>query len=237
MGDVGMTCERCELRMTLSEYAAAEGRVCMACGGALRREEGGAEVAAPRRGPTLRRRRAEDAVSVRGEPLASAAVGQVHSERVIPNAVTDPRRGRTTGARLLGFLVFLAGAALLVGPQFLGEHELLGERQAGIFEGYLRVRYIAWGAIWLLVAIEAWRESAFRGLAATLFPPYTLFYAVGRLESHWRRSLVYAACLALVAELHLLGSDAALRRGNDALEQGIAAVSSLIVRAGEPPMP
>ena len=231
MADVELGCPKCGLRVTVSEYVGEEGRICMACGGALQIPEEAwpaMEAAQASSGLRVRRRTQADAVSVRGDPLPTGAVGHAEAERVIPNAVADPKAGRSPWPRVIGVLVFLLTAALFIGPQFLADGH------PAVRDAYLSMRYGAWALVWLIVVIDAWREGTFYGLGSLLFPPYALAYAVSRMESYWAKALVFATLIALAAELHFLGADASVHRMGAAVERGIVSVGNLIERAGDP---
>jgi len=89
-------------------------------------------------------------------------------------------------------------------------------------------------ALWLLVALDAWREGAGHGLLTTLIPPYAFIYAGLRSEHTWLKSLVLSAAVMLAAEFYFLGSAAMLHEAQTAINRGIEAVGGRIERAGDP---
>ncbi len=223
MSDVEFVCSQCGDKILLSEFAEKIPK-CARCGNPDLKRAGGRPSLSPvniaRGGPrrdlkgdVIETRAAADPMPVRGvENFRKQAASRVGKEG-LPSAI-------------LGWIVFLVFAVpfglLLFGartsPQWMDIH-----RQA------------RWGGVavpFLIVVIEGFRESSWRGLLC-FFPPYLLWHALTRVESYWRQSLVMGALALLMSEYFLLKDVSMVAEIGASVSRGIESVSGLIRRAGE----
>lgn len=219
MADLQITCPACSTVNLFSEYSEPTARACRKCGKTLE--------------------------TVATEPVPGAPVApqgdlkfQVAPKKAQAGASDVPTAGRSTpvynskkirgSSEALGFLVFLVLSVLLIAPQagYLPE----------AMPYYLLARYGVVAVAFLLVVAEAFRFSAFAGFFSLLIPPYTIFYAGTRLESHWRKGVFFAMVAMVAAELFFIPSQSLLNEAGDWANRRIDAVSKSIQRVGDAPI-
>lgn len=219
MADLQVVCPSCSTDNLFSEYSDPKSRLCRKCGQKL-----GDSPVQPLPGVTP-------------EPPAELKF-QVTPQRATVGVPDVPTAGRSEpvyeasrirgSSPVLGFLVFLLLSALLIAPQagFLPE----------AMPYYMLARYGVVAVAFLLVVAEGFRFSAFAGFFCLLIPPYTLFFAGTRMESHWRKGVFFAMVAMMAAEMFFIPRDAMLQEAGAWVNQRIDAVSRGIQRAGEAPI-
>lgn len=219
MADLQVVCPSCSTDNLFSEYSEPEARMCRKCGQALGQSTGEpamGEAVAPQEELKFQVTPRRAQAGAHDVPTAGRSV-PVYSARKV--------RGSSP---VLGILVFLALSALLIAPQ------------AGYLPkampNYLLARYGVVAVAFLLVVAEAFRFSAFAGFFCLLLPPYTVFFAGTRVESHWRKGVFFAMVAMMAAELYFIPRDAMLNEWGAWVNQRIDAVGRGIQRAGDAPI-
>ena len=188
MADINLTCIKCGKTITVSEFA--NGRVpCPACGAMLDKTPTKLgmlrpQLATPENRPML--------------ATPAPAVLTVTQHR-------DARaRGRTpSGPRLwwrvlAAWLLFAGLLAALLAWQWWGRQDVR------YLNSYLTARWALVAAAWLAVLVPAFRDSRFQGVLCLCIPPYTLYYALNRLDYFVLRAIYFAVVFALGAEFYFM---------------------------------
>lgn len=219
MADLQVVCPSCSTSNLFSEYSEPAARVCRQCRQVLGQSTGEpamGEAAAPQEKLKFQ---------IAPQRAKSGAPDIPTAGRSVPVYSASKVRGSSP---VLGILVFLALSALLIAPQagFLPK----------AMPNYLLARYGVVAVAFLLVVAEAFRLSVFAGFFCLLLPPYTVFFAGARVESHWRRGVFFAMVAMMAAELYFIPSDAMLSKWGAWVNQRIDAVGQGIQRAGDAPI-
>lgn len=223
MSDVQYRCARCGGLSEFSEYAAGRRR-CPSCGSPSLQP-----VATPP-APAVGLASLGKDDGLNGQPIAhregEAAVRQVGVTRTRAEAAARLRREHlpSMGLGLLVFLLYGAPLAAL----------LYASRTSSRWQDvYLQLRWTALALPFVVVVVEGFRESRWRGFLCLLFPPYFLWHALTRVESYWRQTLVLGGLALLAAEYIWFNDISVVVRAEARVARGIERVGHLIYRPGD----
>jgi hypothetical protein len=90
--------------------------------------------------------------------------------------------------------------------------------------------------IWLLLVLEAWRDSLGKGALSLLFPPYVMLYALRESESGLLRGAIFGMFLGLCTEAFLIPDAAILQSLGPAAQGMVDQVDSWIALASKEPV-
>ena len=233
MPDVVVKCPECGADRVVSEYASVESFNCLVCqaeldmpgreastgGLELKRNPGPRSVPMPLtqvEPPESFQDDEEDPVSAAAAAAAAPAV-DVHSGREVDVKSTA----------WLGWLGFILVAGLLIGFQWK-------QSEFSQYETYyVWARNILVLGSYFMVVLIAFQDHAGVGALNLIFPPYSLIYVSGSLESYLLRGVFLACVIALGTEVYFLGDESLLSTVGAHMGQWIDKVDSLIKRASE----
>jgi hypothetical protein len=230
MADLNLNCPSCGKTFTMSEFALGAGLKCVYCG---------QPVSAPPRGAATGGLRVR--ASAGGSdpvPLTAAAAERENLDRAAAaSAAPDETMARVYKARekprgsgaLIGWVIFLGVFLALVSLQRAIQDG------AAVLDAYNWFRGLLGAVVFLLVLVMAFEDAVGHGVAALLFPPYAIYYALVRIETYWVRSLFLALFLALFSELYFIREEAAILKAQQAFNRLIEGGEQMIQRAGEAP--
>ena len=232
MADIVITCASCGHERKISEYASAEESKCPDCGAAV-------EVPSLSKETTLSVCKTEDlrpqALAATAEELATAsdeAPPAPQTEQAGASTLEEVYkvRGKVKKTRpVLGLLTFVFFAAMLLWLQ------MLLRADGNVLLMYNWVRGVCGGVIYILVLLVAFEDTLWQGLVGVVFPPYTIYYALVRLDSHVLRGLFLAFVVALGAELYFVPQHSFINHSQTYVNSVIRGGEGFIQRAGEAP--
>ena len=230
MADIIVKCVSCGRENKVSEYAAAESLVCVACHHPLEMPE--PEISSGK----LQMRRIENhrAETLTGEAAGFVVEEKVRRESAVATAAVlgDVHKVREKVKRphaIWGHMTFLLTAGSLIGMQYMLK------QQPGLIDAYELAR-LGLSIIGLvLLLIVAFQDGTFQGLLCLFVLPYAIYYSMVRLESYWIRGVFVGVLVALCAELYFMPRDAVITRAQINTEIFIRDVAGLIDKASEKP--
>lgn len=230
MADIKTVCGECGVENTFSEYSKPESRICRQCGASLASEN------------KVERKKLQLRKMEEGEDGKATLRGAADSKKTKlpeqPDSDTGPKkkdpartRSNKPASFLLGIFTFIVVAAGLVGLQYAAQDD------PKLMEIYRYVRLGALALAYLVVVVNAFIDGQISGFLALLLPPYTIYYALGKLDSFWSQGLFFAVVIMLAAEMYFMRGDALITHCNNYLQQQIDNVSQQLDKAGNAPIP
>jgi hypothetical protein len=232
MADILVTCDVCGHDHRISEYADPAGISCADCGGELSIPE--RNVDSPLRlktaeAPASGEQKRAEPPPISGEVAAPVSLPEADQVRTDLNEVYQPREKEKKPPTLLAWLAFMVLAGVMVWMQ-------MGIRQdPHLFSTYNWVRIIAGALIYLLVIVVAFEDHLWQGLLTLFIPPYSIYYALVRLDSQMLRNLFLALMVAFAAEMYFIPSRAFAAHVQQGVNDVINSGEGAIQRAGDAP--
>ena len=233
MPDVTVKCPECGADRVVSEYASVDSFSCLVCQAALempgkkKASAGGLKIKrnpGPRSVPMILTQSEEDATDPDDEDPITAAAAAAAAPKV------DVHEGRAEEAKSkvwLGYLGFAVVSVLLIGFQW--KHNDFSQYETY----YIWARNLFVLGSYLMVVLVAFQDNTAIGAVCLLFPPYTLLYVSGHLESYLLRGVFLASVLALGTEIYFYGDASALASLEVRFERFVDTVDGLIKKASE----
>lgn len=221
MADIKIKCSGCGKENVFSEYSRPESRRCRKCDAALMEGESSAKTKLRVRKPEPE---ADEIPNLKeDEPVADKREQSSSTPKDKKKSKPKPKK---PSSFLLGLTAFVVFGGLLAGLQYFGQ----GDRN--LLELYKTVRLFALGLGFLIVVVDAFKESQVSGFLALLFPPYLIYYALLKLNSFWRQGLFMAVVLMLTTEMYFMKDDAIIREANRYVQKKVDYVSEQLEKAG-----
>ncbi|TAN35971.1 MAG: hypothetical protein EPN23_09710 [Verrucomicrobia bacterium] len=220
MADITLTCSACGATLTASEFV--DGSLpCPQCGMLLEKplkpEALRPHLAAPVERPALKLIR----------PAAALLVAQQRTQSVR----TWARVGASLELRLAAaWTLFVALLVVLLAWQWWGL------RDARFLHLYLNARWGVAALTWLAVLIPAFQDTWLQGLLCLFVPPYTVYFALNRLDYFGLRSLYFAVLVALAAEFYFLPQQTLVGMVQRRCTEWAEAVRARISESSAPPL-
>lgn len=227
MADVTLICAACGKNVKVSEFV--EGPVtCPQCGQPLKKIEhtpppaqlrpqlasmaGRASLVSPEIPPEL--------------PTAAAHPLGVPSRRRDHEAVRIRTERYLRLHYLFAWFLFVVLLALLLAWQWQGL------QNPHLLNAYLAARW--WLALfaWLIVVLPAFLDSWLQGVLCLLVPPYSVYFALNRMDVFQLRAIFFAVVLALAAEYYFLPDRVLFNIVQEQMATWVVDVRSLIQHAG-----
>jgi endogenous inhibitor of DNA gyrase (YacG/DUF329 family) len=229
MADITLSCPGCGKQVTVSEYVDAA-TPCPQCGRPLDKNAaraGSAEHGQPDK-PHLASMLGRDSLV----DADRVAVAEPAFDTTARPPATRRKRGRDYSEfqlwlhYIFSWLCFL----VLLGGFLYWQRE--GQHDAQIMNSYKAARWWLAAGAWLAVVIPAFQESWVQGLLNLLIPPYTLYYALNRLDHFYLRAFYIAVVLMLAAEFYFLPGHTVLHIAQDNIAQWTSGIRDQIRHAG-----
>lgn len=229
MSDILVKCPDCDHEMSVSEYAEGQDVKCRVCGKLLALPK--VQNTTPLK---VKKAGVQERLSLRGNDQRDVAPPRPPDVEDVSRAssleeVYKPREPERKGHPVLGLLTFLVLAAL-----FLWLQTQVQQDQT-MLTTYNWFRGIVGGLVYLLVLVVAFEDHLWQGLLSLIFPPYCLYYALGRLDSYVLRSAFFALVVGIGAELYFIPEHAALTLAQERVNSMISGGEQMIQRAGDAP--
>ena len=226
MADITLVCPGCGQPVTLSEYVEVASP-CPKCGHLLDPQAPRVASAKPDK-PRLASMQGRDSLVSSGHVEAPAPA----FDRTVLPSVTRRKRSQNLSAvqlwlhYIFSWLFFLALLGGLLYWQWEGQHN------PQVLSAYKAARWWLAAGAWLAIVIPAFQENWAQGVLSCLIPPYTIYYALNRLDHFYLRGFYVAVMLMLAAEFCFLPGQTVLHIAQDALAQWTSGVRNQISHAG-----
>ena len=219
MPDIKVVCRECGREHKISEYAKIENLNCAECKAPLVlpkqvSAEASITVAQPK-------------VPQPHAPNPPPAVHQVQVDTVSTASVHDKEVEITKTPWWQAILGFAAVAGLM------GYFLMHWQQYEGYLQYYIWGRNIIFLGTSLLILVIAYHDSIGFGAVCIVFPPFMVWYAWTRLESHLLRGVFFGIVAVLVAEVYYLPEYAIALHVQHFLGELVVTIDGLIERAAE----
>ncbi len=229
MADITLICSGCGKQVTVSEYVEATSP-CPGCGLPLDKNgpRAASPLSVPQEKPQLASMLGRDSLVTAGHveapaPAFDPAVQTVAARRKRGQNYSEFKMWLNYIFSWLFFLTLLGG---------LLYWQWQGQGDARIMGVYKATRWWLTGGAWLAVLIPAFQESWVQGVLNLLIPPYSIYYALNRLDHFYLRGFYVAVLLTLAAEFYFLPNQTVLHIAQDNIAQWTAGVRQQISHAG-----
>ena len=232
MADITLVCPGCGTHVSVSEYVDAA-TPCPQCGrsldkhGAQAPATGGIEIAKPDK-PRLASMLGRDSLAQPGHTEQPPP----DFDRTTPQPAQRRQRGRNMSSLQLAmhytfsWLFFIALLGLFIYWQWKGQGD------AQILSSYKAARWWFAAGAWLAIIVAAFQDTWVQGVLCLLIPPYTIYYALNRLDHFYLRAFYFAVLLMLAAEFYFLPKQTVLHIAQDQFSSWTGGVRDTIRRTG-----
>jgi len=232
MSDIRVSCAKCSQKYDLPEDTDGVEINCLKCGAPLtldtqnpeplqsaKEVKGGSSL-------SLANRKANDTLN--GEEEIRDVVLEVTSVDKVMETSRSAQRSESPVLLAIPALLVVAGAMIF----FQYRSDVWSEYTLH----YEFARNILLVGIWLLLVLEAWRDSVGKGALSLLFPPFVILYALRETESGLLRGAFFGVLLGLCTEAFLIPDAAILQALGPAAQGMVDQVDSWIQLASKEPV-
>jgi endogenous inhibitor of DNA gyrase (YacG/DUF329 family) len=226
MADITLVCPDCGKQVIVSEYVDVASP-CPQCGRPLDKSSPHAAGAASAK-PRLASMHGRDSLVVAGHADEPAPV--------FDQAAQQPAARRKRGRDLNTFQLWLHYVfswlffSALLGLCLYWQWKGLDDAQ--VMNSYKAARWWLAAGAWLAIVIPAFQDHWAQGVLNLLIPPYTIYYALNRLDHYYLRAFYTAVLLMLAAEFYFLPGQTVLHIAQDNISHWTAGVRKQISTAG-----
>lgn len=225
MADVILVCPTCAKHVTVSEYVETS-VPCPQCGRLLDRNT---PLAHSGTKPKLA------SMDGRGSLISD----KIKPEEYVAPEFTQPyapkerhERGRVHSEfmewlhYIFSWLLFLALTGLFLCWQWKGQ----SDPQLMVY--YKGARWALAGGAWLAILIVAFQENWLQGTLNLLIPPYSVYFALNRVDYFYLRAFYFSVLFMLLAEFYFLPTQTLFHTTQDALGSWTEDIRNLIRNTG-----